>query len=265
MASERIRYRRVSARMWNDRKFLELSSPKPNGRDLWVWLICGPLTTPVPGVVLASLVGMADRLQWPLAATKRCWDEIAKRQMATADWSHSLVWLPKALEHNRPESPNVVKSWRKYLDEHVPECRLRTDLEAATLTFLQQMKKPNGESLGPSFAKAFMEAFTKGITSSFAQSGNREQDLQEPPLPPSGEGGARFTRAELNDAKADLRAFRSSQPAYVPSFRREPGVEYLDPRHCPHEPECAEDQVCVAKLAAERRSRVARGLAGVAS
>lgn len=252
----RIRYRRVSTRMWNDRKFLELSAPKPNGRDLWVWLICGPLTTPVPGVVLTTLGGMSDRLQWPPAATKRCWDEITARGMAKADWAHSLIWLPNALEHNPPESPNVVKSWRKYLDEHVPECALREELESSIQGFLK------GFTQG--FAQALGKAFTEGGGGSFRESGNREQ-VQEPPLPPSGEGGLKFTRAELRDAEADLRAYRAAQPAYVYSAQRVPGVEYAEPRTCPHEPQCTDQAVCVALFARDRRGRVSLALMGAAS
>lgn len=89
--------------------------------------------------------------------------------------------------------------------------------------------------------------------------------VQEPPLPPSGEGGVRFTRAELREAEADLAAFQASQPAYVYSAQRVPGVEYPEPRRCPHEPECDDRAVCLAKLAQARRERVAQALRGVAS
>ena len=168
---DKIRYRRVSTRMWNDGKFLELSAPKPNARDLWIWLITGPLTTPVPGVVLTGMIGMAERLDWPLSATRRCWNEIVAQDMAQADWSRGLVWLPKAVFHNPPSSPNVVKNWRRYLDEHAPECALRTQLEAFTLGYLH--------GLGEPFAEAFGKGFREGCENPSANQEVQEQEVQE--------------------------------------------------------------------------------------
>ncbi|MGE3509780.1 MAG: hypothetical protein AB7N65_12945 [Vicinamibacterales bacterium] len=231
----RIRYRRISTRMWHDEKFLALSAPKPNARDLWVWLLAGPLTTPVPGVVLTTMGGMADRLQWPLSATRRCWDEIAAREMATADWAHSLVWLPRALRHNPPESPNVVKSWRRFLDDNVPECPLRADLEASVQAFL--------EGFGEAFLKAFGEAFGEGVGGSFPESGNRSTGTGSTPLPPSGEGG-RVTRAERQRAERILKSHSG---------------------YCPHQPRCESSGHCIGRIVREHRRSVAAGLTGVAS
>ncbi len=243
---EKQRYRKVTLRMWNDERFMELTPPKPSGQVLWFWLLTGPCSTPVPGVVDVTLGEISDRLQWPPAATKRCWGEIASRHMATADWSRSLVWLPNALKHNLPESPNVAKSWRRYLNEHVAECALRTSVE--------QVIKQRLQAMGPSF----VEAFDEGGPVSFPESGNREQ-VQEPPHPPSGEGG-RFTRLELTQAREDLIAYRDSQPRYVAPVHREAGREYPEPRRCPHEPECDDEAVCLALFAQARRVRVAARL-----
>lgn len=259
MAPEKVRYRKVTTRMWNDGNFLALSPPRPSAQVLWFFLLTGPFSTPVPGVVVATLGGIADRLQWPSPATKRCWEEIAVREMATADWARSLVWLPNALQHNKPESPNVAKSWRRYMDEHVPECVLRATIERTIVAELAQIEKN---------PKAFMEAFQKDFKEatqrSFPESGNREQ-VKTPPNPPVPGGRRSFTRAELDDARADLQAYRDTQPRYVAPVHREAGREYPEPRRCPHEPQHDDEAVCVALFAAARRDRIARELAVVAS
>jgi len=257
MAPEKVRYRKVTTRMWNDGNFLALSAPKPSAQVLWFFLLTGPFSTPVPGVVVATLGGIADRLQWPAPATRRCWDEIAAREMATADWTRSLVWLPNALQHNKPESPNVAKSWRRYMDEHVPECLLRQAIERSILAELARIEK-NPKAFVEAFRKDFTEAFQEGHQRSFPESGNREQ-VQEPPKPPSGEGG-RLTRAERARAEADLAAFREREPRYVAPVHREPGRDYPEPRSCPHEPPCDDREVCLTLFAAARRSRVSDAL-----
>ena len=69
--------------------------------------------------------------------------------MVKVDWEARLVWLPQAKKYNRPESPNVVRSWRDHWD-NVPECALKVEAYHALKAFT--------EGLGEAFAKAFAEA-----------------------------------------------------------------------------------------------------------
>jgi hypothetical protein len=144
MAVERRRYRKVLTRMHGDEKYRELSKPKPNGQTLWQYLITGPHTTAVPGLFTAGEAGMAEALEWPLAGFRRAWKEIESREMAHADWRARVVWLPNAVRHNVPESPNVVRSWRTTLDE-IPECTLKTRALIDLAAFL--------EGYGPAFLR----------------------------------------------------------------------------------------------------------------
>ena len=66
--------------------------------------------------------------------------------MAKADFKARLVWLPNAIRHNKPESPNVVKSWRAEVDL-LPECQLKNEAILAISEYL--------EGLGESFINAF--------------------------------------------------------------------------------------------------------------
>src|SRR6516162_7361559 len=62
VVGEQLRYRRVSTRMWGDEKFRRLSAPKPNGRSLWLLLVTGPQTSPVPGLFHAGQAALAEEL-----------------------------------------------------------------------------------------------------------------------------------------------------------------------------------------------------------
>lgn len=236
------RYRKVSIRMWNDENFLALSSPAPNARDLWIWLITGPFTTPVPGVVLATMGGIADRLGWPPQATRRCWEEIEARRMATADWSNALIWLPKALEHNPPESCNVVVSWRKFLDEHVPECPLRAHLEACALRFLEGMAS-HGKSKGfaEAFGRVYAGTIAEGTPGTFGDTGTGTGSVSTP-QPPSGEGGGELTRP-----------ITRAERKFAESVRRAYG-------RCPHTPQCLTGGECIGRLVAGHRRELQYGL-----
>jgi hypothetical protein len=182
MAVERRRYRKVLTRMHGDEKYRELSKPKPNGQTLWQYLITGPHTTAVPGLFTAGEAGMAEALEWPLAGFRRAWKEIESREMAHADWRARVVWLPNAVRHNVPESPNVVRSWRTTLDE-IPECTLKTRALIDLAAFL--------EGYGPAFLKAFNEA-TGHPSPNQEQEQEQEQEASRaqpsPPKPPRAVG-----------------------------------------------------------------------------
>lgn len=146
------RYSKVSRRMWVDEKFLRLSAPKPNARTLWERLLTGPELGCIPGLFPARLAALADALGWSAAATSRCWSEIDREGMAEADWQRGLIWVPKAIEHNEPESPNVVRGWRTAWQE-LPDSPLKDRAHAALMLYLGSMGEP--------WAKAFAEATGK--------------------------------------------------------------------------------------------------------
>lgn len=185
---ERRRYRKVSTRMWGDEKFRQLSRPQPNGQSLWQYLITGPHTTAVPGLFSAGEAQLAERLEWPLPAFRRIWKEIHAAEMGVADWKSCVVWLPNAIRHNAPESPNVVIGWKDALDE-LPACPLRDRALADMDTFLASVgeteayRKAFRKVLPHGFAKALQKDLPRG---SEKPSANQEQEQEVPPNPPKG-------------------------------------------------------------------------------
>jgi hypothetical protein len=93
---------------------------------LWFFLLTGPHTGPVPGLFRAGRAAMAEELDWELEAFDEAFAEAFDEGMVKADFKSRLVWLPNALNHNKPESPNVVRSWKEEIDL-LPECDLKTE------------------------------------------------------------------------------------------------------------------------------------------
>ncbi|WP_175837070.1 hypothetical protein [Burkholderia anthina] len=151
---ERSRYRVIEVRMWADQKFCELTPIPPSGQGLWVYLLTGPHTGPIPGIFRAGRAGLAEELGWEQEAFDKAFGEVFAQGMAKADWQAKLVWIPKAVDCNRPASPNVVISWGKEWPQ-IPECALK--LEA------YELLKANIHGLGEAFGKAFDKAFAKPI------------------------------------------------------------------------------------------------------
>jgi hypothetical protein len=184
------RYRKIDVRIWGDQKFRELSPIPPCGQGLWLYLLTSPYTTNMPGLYRAGEAALADDLRWPLRAFRRAFAEAALRGMVRADWQAPLVWVPNAIDYNRPESPNVVKSWQNTWDE-IPEVALKLEAWTALKGFV--------EGLG----KGYQEAFAKGclkptasrpisdqIRPSFNQEQEQEQEQEgdQKHCPPNGGG-----------------------------------------------------------------------------
>lgn len=160
------RHRKIDVKMWGDERFVALSRPKPNAQMLWVFLLTGPQTTAAPGLFSAGEAALAEALDWPLPAFRKCFQEIAAREMAKADWRARVVWIPKAVLYNPAENQNTVKAWRKAIAE-IPECALRDEAEVA-------LKAASG----------FPEVFELGIEED--ERGRLRFGSAKPPRNPSG-------------------------------------------------------------------------------
>ena len=198
-------YRRIYVSMWLDEKFRGLSQPEPSAQFLWFYLLSGPATVAVPGVIRATRGGMADELGWSLADLQACFDELTAAAMVEVDWSSGVIWLPKAVFYNPPASPNVVKAWAKSLD-HITECPLKVTVVKALMEFLSDYGEAFRNPLMEQFQEQFKEKelFQEQFTKPVAVAGTEEPlyplpegtvpgtlpDDQHDPAPHSGAGGS---------------------------------------------------------------------------
>lgn len=169
-------YRKVEIAMWIDDRFRSLSSAPPNAQTLWFYLLTGPRTVSLPGIVIGREAVLADDLGWPMEGFREAFGEVSREGLAKANWKAGLVVLERALfdsfgeprESSKPESPNVIKHWEKSWDL-IPECELKSQ-------YLRQLGS-FCEALGEGFAKAYREAFRKALAKPSANqvTGNREQ------------------------------------------------------------------------------------------
>ncbi|MBB6573500.1 hypothetical protein [Xanthomonas arboricola] len=204
--SARSRYRKVEVRTWGDEKFRALSPMPPSGQGLWLYLITGPHTGPIPGLFRAGRAAMAEELDWELEAFDKAFAEAFRQGMVKADFKARVVWIPKAIQHNRPESPNVVRSWAAEFDL-IPECALKSEALECLRTFVCK--------LGEGFAKAFDEAFGKpsGKPSPKAMPNQEQEQEQEQEEASSlrSESSPQLTLTGDHPPPADLKAKRASR------------------------------------------------------
>jgi hypothetical protein len=198
-------YRKVSTATWSDRKVMNLTPLQPSGQALFLMLMVGPQTTHIPGVQPVGRLAFAEMLGWESEAFDEAFAEAYREGLVKADWKVRLIFVPNAIKHNLPQSPNVVKSWGA-MWARIPECDLKVEAWNALHAAL--------EGLGQGFADAFKSAcplknqdYRKGFGEELGKptekATEKATDNQEagsskqkeiPPLPPKG-GGRRFRKA----------------------------------------------------------------------
>lgn len=157
-------YRRLSVRMYGDERFMRLSPLAPSGQALWLYLLTGPHTGPIPGVFVVGRAALAETLGWSQDAFNSALGEILSEELVEFDEKSRMWFVPNAIRHNQPPNPNVVKSWRgAWL--LLPECPLRERVRERLLTTLAGVSDAFAsafrESIGDSGAKASGKPFTK--------------------------------------------------------------------------------------------------------
>lgn len=165
------RYRKIDVRIWADENFKALSPIPPCGQGLWFFLLTGPFTGPIPGLFRAGRAAMAEELKWPQKAFDKAFQEAFQKGMVKADFEAPLVWLPKALKYNKPESPNVITSWLTEYDT-LPECEL---LHEAIISIRESICE-----MDIAYIKAFDKAFGKAIVKASRKAmPNQEQEQEQ--------------------------------------------------------------------------------------
>lgn len=223
----RVPYRKVELAMWHDDVFASLSSPQPCGKWLWVYLLTGPRTTPLPGLVVAREAVMADDLGWPLEAFRKAFQEAFAKGLVEGDPEAGVVVLRKALltgsgrprESARPASPNVLKGWAKHL-AFVPECPLKFSYLRTLKAFAEALP----EGFAKAFQEAFGEAFAKGVR--YQDQGSGTENRRDPAEAPN----ERESLSILASPDADPEPSRTLTIAPEPEQQRAApnGAPYVD-------------------------------------
>jgi hypothetical protein len=141
------RYRKIPITFWGDPRVRTLSRPQPNAQSLLLYLITGRHTTAAPGLFTTGSAELAERLRWPVARVKNAFAELEHHGLAMADWDVGVVFLPDVVNDNPPESPSVVKAWRRAVDE-IPDCPLRGEAVGQFLKFLKSHSQSFQDAFG---------------------------------------------------------------------------------------------------------------------
>lgn len=157
------RYRKIDQRIWNDEKFRLLDD---SAKLLFFCLLTHPSMTML-GAMRSTVAGLAEELGWSVEAFREAFQQVLDKGMAEHEQKAHLIALPNFLVYNKPESPNVVKSWSSVLDM-LPECALKIRVVARCRAF--------AEGMSEGFAEALPVAFRQPMPN---QEQEQEQDQEQ--------------------------------------------------------------------------------------
>jgi hypothetical protein len=182
VSSSGLRYSKVTRRIWWDAKFRSLSE---HGKLLFLRLLTAPECTSIPGVIPIRRAILAEEFGWTHERLSEGFQEVFRKGLAKADWEAGLVWLPNAVRHNPPESPNVVRAWANVWSE-LPDSLLLSEVFDGLSAYV--------EGLTEGFRKAF-ESLREGLPKPLPnqeQEQEQEQEEQRSVPPPVGSSEPTF-------------------------------------------------------------------------
>jgi len=138
------KYRKTECYMWSDNRFLSMSD---DARQIWLYLLGSHRTSDAPGLVVTSVLTMADDLKWyerdgikSLERIENAIQEIRRRKWLEVDSEAKVMLVTNSVKHNLPSSPNVVTHWHRSFME-VPDTPLKS-------SWLRYARKALVEELG---------------------------------------------------------------------------------------------------------------------
>lgn len=164
------RYRNIHCMIWNDDKFPFVSD---DCKLVFFHLLTTPYSSPF-GLYKASIGALSDEMRWPQKRYEKAFREGFQNGFFRYDERHHVILLPRFLNHNPPNNPNVLISWSPMVDE-LPD----SDLKAEWFDILKDLVKGFGEG----FQKALGKAFPKGYAYTGAGAG-AVSGAEYPPLTP---------------------------------------------------------------------------------
>lgn len=164
-------YRKIDVRIHNDAKFLSL--PSLLSRQLFMTILTHPEMLGM-GAMRFSEDGLRSFLNTRLPDKEKAFpkdfqkafQEVLGKGLVKGSNEDSFLYVPNFLKYNRPENPNVMKSWLKVWD-FLPECELKIELYQIIKAFTEDLSKDFQKALG----KDFLEGLAKGLP----KTENREQ------------------------------------------------------------------------------------------
>ena len=179
------RYRKIDTRIWNDAKFREMTE---RGQLAFLFALTHPNMTML-GAMRSTIPGLAAEYGHNATekAFREAFQEGLSKGMAKHDEKASFFWFPNFLKYNKPESPNVVRTWTEAFDM-LPECAMKAELFQHLKAFV--------EGLSEAFREAFAEAFAKAMP-------NQEQE-QEPEQEQEKALYSQLEKSEVQNPRPDI-------------------------------------------------------------
>src|SRR5688572_22939931 len=110
--------------MWKDGKFRSLST---GAKLVFNYLLTGPETTNIPGVVPVGFLSVSEGIGEPFETVSEWLEEVSPGGLARYDRQARLAWVPNRIKYDPPTSPTVVKGWAKTWGD-LPDSPLLLDI-----------------------------------------------------------------------------------------------------------------------------------------
>lgn len=198
----------------------------PSAPGLWLYLLSGEHRTKIPGLFVLGAGTISDDLRWPVKAVKAHLTTLINRGHVRVDVDTNLMWLPKSLDHNMPDNPNMVMGWKRDW-QTLPDSTLKAEAREEIRKGFAALPPPEKSFL--TFAEAFAVALGERPPPA-----SGDQKAKAPPKGDGKGGGKVPPTAPPNDGETlggteDSEGVGDGEKSPPPTPPREPTTGGLEP------------------------------------
>lgn len=156
------KWRPVDVRLWNDRKVAALTD---RGKLLWLYLLTSPFMLPIPGVIIAGEMAIAEQIGWRPEGVGEGFRELLAKGLGVSIHER-LIWLRKALTYQPIQGPNHIAAIAKSWDD-VPHCGMKFEIWQALEIACKGWRNLFTKGVPNPFPNGIQEGVADGVADPF--------------------------------------------------------------------------------------------------
>lgn len=145
----------IAPSIWDDETFVVLSKEQ---KLVWMYLLTGPESIGIPGLLKLTINGIADGLREPSDIVRTSTQRLIELGRIDVDLGKRLIRVPNAPKYNPPQNPNHVRGWyRKWVQ--LSDSPLKVAHVASLRAVVDRIQENSARREGAGWRTAWAETF----------------------------------------------------------------------------------------------------------
>jgi hypothetical protein len=188
------RYSTIRRGLWEEESFRRL---RPDGQLLYLYSLTGSHVTALQGLSRIGEAALAEEIGWPPGRVRAAMFGLQDDGLVVFDTRARVLWVPAAITHDTPNSPNAVTAWGP-LFHALPDCEAKALWHKAIVPFTEGLEEGLRTAFGATRIQkwSYSEAASKPLATDSEAASNLARASASGSRSPIPDPGVRSQRPE---------------------------------------------------------------------